>query len=42
MTRILAFLSRLYADIQHNNRLAAATHRTRNHVNNPPMRKRGR
>lgn len=42
MTRIVAFLRRLYADIQHNNRLAAATHRTMNHSNNPPARKRGK
>ena len=30
MTRILAFLRRLYADIQHNNRLAQARHNQEN------------
>lgn len=41
MTALYAFLRRLYADIQHNNRIACAIHAQRNKQQLPPLPRRG-
>jgi len=41
MTALYAFLRRLYADIQHNNRIATAVHTQRNKQQATPLPRRG-
>lgn len=41
MTALYAFLRRLYADIQHNNRIACAVHTQRNKQQATPLPRRG-